>query len=207
MARYTDSVCKQCRREGMKLFLKGKRCFTPKCAFERRNYQPGMHAHGKRPSKYGEQLREKQKVKRMYGLLEKQFRLYFKRASRSEGVTGQRLLELLETRLDNIAYRLGWGKSRAQARQLVSHGHVLINNRKVTIPSYHVIEGQTIGLRERSLSAGVTQQNLAELDVRTIVGWLAWNNTNKTAEMVRLPKREEMDANINEQLIVEFYSR
>jgi len=197
MARYTGPVCKLCRREGEKLFLKGERCFTPKCALERRAYAPGMHGRQaqfrRRESEYGLQLREKQKARRMYGVLERQFRRYFKEAERRKGLTGVNLLIILESRLDNVVYRLGFADSRAQARQLVRHGHFDINGRKTNIPSFLVKAGDVIAVRERS-------KNLAYFrDLSTVM-------EHKVVPLT-LPTPEDIDASLNEPLIVEYYSR
>lgn len=208
MARYKDSVCRLCRREGMKLFLKGDRCFTDKCAVERRAYAPGQH--GQRRSKfseYGVQLREKQKVRRIYGLLEKQFRSYFQRADRQKGVTGENLLILVERRLDNIAYRLGFTNTRNEARQLVRHGHFMVNGVKVNIPSYQVKTGDVIELREKSRKVGRIIEALDAAGRRGLPAFLELDKANFKGTVTSLPKREDIAQTINEQLIVEFYSR
>lgn len=205
MGRYSESVCKQCRREGEKLFLKGDRCLGAKCALDKRNYPPGVHTRRVRPSDYGVQLREKQKVKRIYGVYEKQFKNYYQKAVRRTGVTGHILLELLETRLDNIVYRLGWAKSRNQARQMVNHGHITINGKKVDIPSYQVKPGQKIGFTKQGDGSALIDQRLKEK--MTIPAWMKFDAKKKIAEMLRVPERDEIEARIEEQQIVEYYSR
>ena len=208
MARYTDPVCRLCRREGMKLFLKGDRCFKDKCAIEKRNYAPGQH--GRRRSKvlgYGLQLREKQKVKRIYGLLEKQFRLYFKEAERRPGITGENLLRQLELRLDNVVYSLGFASSRAQARQLVRHGHIEVNGKKLNIPSYQVRKGDTIQVREKSRKNEQIRQAVETASGRGIPAWLQLNADQFLGSALDLPKREDIRLPIQEQLIVELYSK
>ena len=208
MARHTESVCRLCRREGMKLFLKGDRCFKDKCAIERRNYPPGQH--GRRRSKllgYGIQLREKQKVKRIYGLLERQFRLAFGRAERRKGITGANLLEELERRLDNVVYSLGFAASRAQARQLVRHGHVTVSGRKVTIPSYRLTKGQVVAIKDKSRANEQIKASVETARARGVPAWLDLSPENFTGTVVELPKREEIKLPIQEQLIVELYSK
>lgn len=208
MARHTQSVCRLCRREGMKLFLKGDRCFKDKCAIERRNYPPGQH--GRRRSKllgYGIQLREKQKVKRMYGLLERQFRLTFERADRRKGITGENLLEELERRLDNVVVRLGFAASHAQARQLVRHGHITVDNRKVTIPSYRVQKGQVIAVKEKSRVNEQIKASVETARARGVPPWLDLSPENFSGKVIDLPKREDIKLPISEQLIVELYSK
>ncbi len=208
MARYTESVCRLCRREGMKLFLKGDRCFKDKCAIERRNYPPGQH--GRRRSKllgYGIQLREKQKVKRIYGLLESQFRLAFTRAERRKGITGANLLEELERRLDNVVYSLGFAASRAQARQLVRHGHVTVNGAKVSIPSYRVSKGQVVSIKEKSRSNEQIKASVETARARGVPAWLDLTPETFSGSVVELPKREDIKLPIQEQLIVELYSK
>jgi small subunit ribosomal protein S4 len=208
VARNCGTVCRLCRREGMKLFLKGNRCFTEKCAIEKRNFPPGQH--GKRRIKmqgYGVQLREKQKVKRVYGVLEKQFRLSFQEAARRKGVTGEMLLQSLERRLDNVVYRLGLASSRAQARQLVAHGHVRIDGRKVDIPSYQVKPGQVIGVKDKMAK---NTQVLAALQLakgRGVVPWLTPEPEGAKGTVSNLPRRDEITLPIQEQLIVELYSK
>ncbi len=208
MARYTESVCRLCRREGMKLFLKGDRCFKDKCAIERRNYPPGQH--GRRRSKllgYGIQLREKQKVKRIYGLLESQFRLAFARAERRKGITGANLLEELERRLDNVVYALGFAASRAQARQLVLHGHVAVNGKKVSIPSFRVGKGQVVSIKERSRANEQIKASVETARARGVPAWLDLTPESFSGRVVELPKREDIKLPIQEQLIVELYSK
>jgi small subunit ribosomal protein S4 len=208
VARIRGTVCRLCRREGMKLFLKGNRCFTEKCAVEKRNFPPGQH--GKRRVKlqgYGVQLREKQKVKRVYGVLENQFRLTFQEASRRKGVTGEMLLQALERRLDNVVYRLGFAASRAQARQVVAHGHVTVDGRKVDIPSYEVKAGQVIGLKDK-MSKNVQVQAAVQLARgRGVAPWLSSDAEALKGTVSNLPRRDEITLPIQEQLIVELYSK
>jgi len=208
VARYRESVCRLCRREGMKLFLKGDRCFTNKCAIERRNFPPGQH--GKRRSKilgYGIQLREKQKLKRFYGVLEGQFRLTFQAAERMRGVTGENLLSLLERRLDNVVHRLGFSGSRAQARQLVRHGHVRVNGKKVNVPSYVVGAGAVVSVKEKSKSNPLIAGAVETAKGRGIPAWLELNASEFQGKVVTLPKREDVALQVNEKLIVELYSK
>ncbi len=208
MARYRQSVCRLCRREAMKLFLKGDRCFTNKCAIERRNFPPGQH--GKRRSKilgYGIQLREKQKVKRFYGVLENQFRLTFQQAERMRGVTGENLLALLERRLDNVVHRLGFAASRAQARQLVRHGHVRVNGRKVNVPSFVVGAGATVSIKEKSRKNPLISTSVETAKGRGVPAWLELNTTEFEGKVVALPKRADVGVPVNEKLIVELYSK
>jgi small subunit ribosomal protein S4 len=208
VARYSDPVCRLCRREGMKLFLKGDRCFKDKCAIERRNYAPGQH--GRRRSKvlgYGLQLREKQKVKRMYGLLENQFRLYFSRAARRTGITGDHLLRQLELRLDNVVYSLGFAASRAQARQLVRHGHIEVNGRKLNIPSYQAKKGDAIQVREKSRKNDQVRQAVETASGRGVPSWLELSAEQFRGSVMDVPKRQEIRLPIQEQLIVELYSK
>jgi small subunit ribosomal protein S4 len=208
MARYRQSVCRLCRREAMKLFLKGDRCFTNKCAIERRNFPPGQH--GKRRSKilgYGIQLREKQKVKRFYGVLEEQFRLTFLRAERMRGVTGENLLALLERRLDNVVHRLGFAASRSQARQLVRHGHVRVNGRKVNIPSFVVNAGAVVSVKEKSRKNPLIAGAVETAKGRGVPAWLELNAAEFQGKVVALPKREDVALPVNEKLIVELYSK
>lgn len=209
MARYTGPVCRQCRREGTKIFLKGERCFSEKCSFDRRPYPPGQHGQGRlRPSDYRDQLREKQKVKRLYGVLEKQFRLYFHRADRMKGVTGENLLNLLERRLDTVVYRLGMASSRNEARQLVRHNHFRINGCKVNIPSYQVRVGDEITVRERSQKVERITTSMETADRRPRVSWLDLDRKNFKGVVKAEPLREELNMPmINEQLIVELYSK
>lgn len=208
MARYTDAKCRLCRREGEKLFLKGTRCLTSKCAIERQNYPPGQHGQARQKlSTYGQQLREKQKTKRIYGVLERQFRRYFFLADSYRGVTGTVLLQLLERRLDNIVYRLGIGSSRAQARQIVRHGHIVVDGRQVNIPSFLVKPGQTITLSEGSRTFKVIAENLENAAGQERLPWLEWNPENFTGRVLSVPSREDIPTTVNEQLIVELYSK
>ena len=205
MARETGPQCKQCRREGMKLFLKAERCLTEKCSVERRAYPPGQHGRGRiKQSEYLTQLREKQKARRYYGLLEKQFRGYYEKASRKEGITGENLLRLLEQRLDNVVYRLGFGASRAQARQLIRHGHFAVNGRRVTIPSFQVKQGDELTLKhERAKDIILSATDL----VASVPAWLQADHENLSGKVVRTPERDEIDVPVQEQLIVELYSK
>lgn len=209
MARYTGPVCRLCRRERMKLFLKGDRCFKEKCAIERRGYPPGQHGgrRARRVLGYGLQLREKQKVKRTYGILETQFRNYFKEADRQRGITGENLLVMLERRLDNVVYSLGYASSRSQARQLVRHGHVLLDGRKTTIPSLQVREGQTIAIKEASRKNDQIRASVETARGRGVPEWLELDAESFTGKVTRLPIREDIKLPIQEQLIVELYSR
>ena len=208
MARYTDAKCRLCRREGEKLFLKGTRCMTAKCAIDRQNYPPGQHGQNRQKlSTYGQQLREKQKAKRIYGVLETQFRRYFAIADRYRGVTGTVLLQLLERRLDNMVYRLGIAASRAQGRQLVRHGHVSIDGRRVNIPSFMVKPGQQISLMETSRDSKVIQANLEESVGRPRLPWIEWNPETLNGKILSIPSREDIPVVLNEQLIVELYSK
>jgi len=208
MARYRGSVCRLCRREGTKLFLKGDRCFSEKCAIERRAYPPGMHGQGRvRFSDYGVQLREKQKVKRMYGLLEKQFRQTFDRAASMKGRSGENLLILLERRLDNVIFRMGYATSRAEARQLVKHGHFQINGKKVKTPSILVKPGWTVTMRERSREVQRVVSALETLEGRSVPQWLEIDGESMQGTIKQLPVREDITLPIEEQLIVELYSR
>ncbi len=208
MARYIGSACRLCRREGTKLFLKGDRCFSEKCAVDRRAYPPGMHGQGRvRFSEYGVQLREKQKVKRMYGLLEKQFRQTFARASSMKGRAGENLLMLLERRLDNVVFRMGFATSRNEARQLVKHRHFTVNGRKASSPSMQVRPGWKIALRERSKNVGRIKGALETLEGRSVPQWLEIDTEAFEGSVKQLPVREDVTLPIDEQLIVEFYSR
>ena len=208
MARYNDAVCRLCRRESMKLFLKGDRCFSPKCSVDRRAYPPGQHGQGRaRFSDYGVQLREKQKVKRMYGLLEKQFARTMKRAARMKGRSGENLLLLLERRLDNVVYRMGFATSRAEARQLVKHGHFLMNGRKASIPSITVRSGAEIRVREKSRKVTRIVGALDALESRSVPQWLEVDKDDFKGSVKTLPEREDITMPIQEQLIVELYSR
>ncbi len=209
MARYKDAVCRLCRREGMKLFLKGPKCFTDKCPVEKRNFAPGQHGKDRKAKivGYGLQLREKQKTKRIYFTLEKQFRNYFEKAARRKGVTGEALLQQLECRLDNVVYRLGFGISRRQARQLVRHGHVDVNGRRVNIPSFQVAPGDEITLRERSRKLPVVASAQEFTSHQTLPAWLELDRENLKGRVTALPKREDINLPVNEQLIVELYSK
>ena len=208
MARYTGAVCRLCRREGQKLFLKGDRCYTEKCAMVARAYPPGMHGQGRsKTSEYGSQLREKQKAKRYYGLLESQFRSYFEMAERRSGQTGENLLSILETRLDNVVYRLGFAMSRAEARQLVTHGHFTVNGKKVNIPSFLVKPGMIVSLRERSRDIEKIKGNIEANAFRQPPKWLEYDANNLIAKVVALPARDDIDLPIEEHLIVELYSK
>jgi small subunit ribosomal protein S4 len=206
MARVTDPKCRQCRREGVKLFLKGERCLTEKCAVERRSYPPGQHGRGRiKQSEYQLQLREKQKARRYYGVLEKQFRNYYKKASRRQGITGEELLRLLEMRLDNVVYRLGFAASRAQARQLVRHGHFHVNGRRVNIPSYQVRADDIVSLRPGAAGEGAVR-SATDLTA-SVANWLQADHDNLTGKVLRMPDRDEIDTPVQEQLIVELYSK
>jgi small subunit ribosomal protein S4 len=213
MARYTGPVCKLCRREGEKLFLKGERCFSPKCPFERkRGYPPGEHGwmarfRRQRQSDYSRQLREKQKARRIYGVLERQFRRFYEKAEGRPGLTGENLLILLERRLDNIVYRLGLADSRAQARQLVSHGHFVVNGTRTRVPSYLVKPQDTIAVRHESRKNGYFKNRAKKLDEGVVQDWLSLDADTMTGRMLREPVREDIDTVLNEQLIVEYYSR
>lgn len=209
MARYTDSVCRQCRREGEKLFLKGDRCYSEKCAVARKAYAPGAHGQGRKqkPSEYGLQLREKQKTRRIYGLLEKQFRNYFKKADRQQGITGENLLILLERRLDNIVYRMGFAASRKEARQLVTHGHFKINGKKANIPSILVKVGDIVQVKESSRDSFKFQDLKEQAAYKTPPEWLSVDVENLTGTVLAYPLREQIDTQVYEQLIVELYSR
>lgn len=209
MARYREGVCRLCRREGIKLFLKGQRCLTDKCAIERRNFAPGQHGKARRPKLvgYGLQLREKQKVRRLYGILEGQFRNYFEKAAAMKGITGENLLLMLERRLDNVVYRLGLATSRAEARQLVRHGHIEVKGRKVNIPSFQVSPGQVVAVRERSRKLLPIERALDLAGSRGTPPWLELDRENLKARVVSLPKREDVNFPIQEQIIVELYSR
>ena len=208
MARYTDEQCRICRREGQKLFLKGSRCYTDKCSISRRNYAPGQHGQKRaKLSEYGTQLREKQKTKSYYGVGEKQFRRYFQMASNKKGITGENLLQILESRLDNVVYRLGFGASRAQARQLVNHGQFEVNGRKVNIPSYLVKAGDIINVRESKKDNVAIKANIEANSARPIPAWLELNNETLSGKVVRLASREDVDIPVEEHLIVELYSK
>jgi small subunit ribosomal protein S4 len=209
MARYIGPVCRLCRREGMKLFLKGERCYTDKCAIEKRNVPPGQHGRSRKAKMvgYGVQLREKQKVKRTYGVLESQFRRYFEAADRQKGVTGELLLQMLERRLDNVVYRLGFATSRAQARQLVRHGHFDVNGRKVDIPSFSVRSGDTVAIRGASQKNPTIVHAMEEVKGRGIPEWLAFDGGALSGRVAQLPTREQINLPVQEQLIVELYSK
>ena len=211
MARYTGPVCRLCRREAMKLFLKGQRCFSDKCAIEKRNFVPGEHGRSyRRRSRvigYGLQLREKQKVKRVYGVLEQQFRRYFQKAARKKGVTGELLLQFLECRLDNVVHRLGFASSRKQARQLVRHGHLLVNGKKVNVPSYTVNEGDEVSIRPKSRKNVFIQSSLQELSGRGVPDWLQLDGDQFKGHVLQLPKREDIKIPVEESMIVELYSK
>lgn len=208
MARYTKTNCRLCRRENLKLFLKGERCYTEKCAYDRRNYPPGQHGQSRKKfSDYGTQLREKQKVKRIYGILENQFRNIFKEADRQKGITGETLLALLERRLDNVVYRLGFANSRDEARQLVRHNHFLINQSKVNIPSYLVKPGDVIQIREKSKKMVRVLEALEGVARRGVPQWLELDKDQMKGSMKGLPSREEITLPIQEKLIVELYSK
>ena len=210
MARYTDASCRLCRREAQKLFLKGTRCHSGKCAIDRRNKTPGQHgvdASKKKVSEYGVQLREKQKAKFFYGVLESQFRKYFDMASTKKGITGENLLQILETRLDNVVYRMGLGTSRAEARQVVRHGHILVNGKKVDIPSYLVKKGDVVQLTEKSSGNEKFKIILEQTNGRVVPSWIDFVVEQKKATVVDLPKREEIDLPVQEHLIVELYSK
>ncbi len=211
MARYTDSVCKLCRREGGKLFLKGDRCFSPKCAIEKRPYAPGQHGRQakfrRKESDFGVQLREKQKVRRMYGIFERQFRRYFGAAQRRKGLTGVNLLIILESRLDNVLFRLGLAASRPQARQLISHGHFYVNDRRTTIPSFLVSPGDVVTVRDISKKNTHFKELEKNIGSGRVPSWLSLDSNNLTGEVLGEPAREDIDVTLNEQLIVEYYSR
>ena len=208
MARYIEEQCRICRREGQKLFLKGSRCYTDKCSISRRNYAPGQHGQKRaKLSEYGTQLREKQKTKSYYGVGERQFRGYFEMASNKKGVTGENLLQILESRLDNVIYRLGFGASRAQARQLVNHGQIEVNGEKVDIPSYLVKPGDVITVKENKKDNGAIKVNVEVNASRPIPSWLELNNKTLSGKVIRLASREDVDIPVEEHLIVELYSK
>ena len=209
MARYTEASCRLCRRENLKLFLKGDRCYGDKCAFERRPYAPGQHGQrrGGKMSDYQLQLREKQKVKRIYGVLEKQFRRYYYRAEKQKGITGTNLLVLLECRLDNMVYRMGFASSRNQARQLIRHNHILVNNRRVNIPSYQVKVGDVVEIRESSRKTPAIQGAMETVVRRGIPTWIELERENFKGKLNAFPNREDLTMPIQEQLIVELYSK
>ena len=208
MARYTESVCKQCRREGQKLFLKGQRCYTEKCAVGRRAYAPGQHGQGrKKTSEYGLQMRAKQMTKRFYGVLESQFRKYYEMAAKKQGKTGEEMLVLLERRLDNVVYRLGWANSRPEARQFVTHGHIAINGKRVDIPSYLTSPDEVISFMERSRKSEKIKTTLEANASRPVPKWLTENREAFEGKVAALPTREEIDLPVDETLIVEYYSK
>ena len=209
MARYSGPQCRQCRRKGMKLFLKGDRCFTDKCAFERRQYGPGQHGQSRRHklSDYGMQLREKQRAKQMYGVLERQFRRTFEIANQMKGVTGDNLILLLERRLDNMVYRMGFARSRNQARQLVKHSHFQVNGKKVNIPSYLVRQGDTVSVHEKSKKVPAIIEAMESVERRGIPEWLMLEKAEHRAKVMAYPSREQLSLPIQEQLIVELYSK
>jgi len=208
MSRYKDEQCRICRREGQKLFLKGSRCYSDKCSVTRRNYAPGEHGQGKKKlSEYGTQLREKQKTKSFYGVQEKQFRKYFEMAETKRGITGEVLLQILESRLDNVVYRAGYGSSRAQARQLVNHGHFDVNGVKTDIPSYIVKAGDIITVRENKRDSKIIKENIEVNSSKPIPEWLEKNDEKYEIKVVRLASREDVDLPVEEHLIVELYSK
>ncbi|HEV3277372.1 MAG TPA: 30S ribosomal protein S4 [Terriglobia bacterium] len=209
MARYCDAVCRLCRREGTKLFLKGQRCLSDKCAIEKRNFPPGQHGKARKPKivGYGLQLREKQKARRLYGIMEGQFRGYFESAAAGKGITGETLLQMLERRLDNVIYRLGLAPSRASARQLVRHGHIRVAGDKVTIPSYQVVPGQEIAVRESSRQMATMERSLDLAGSRSVPSWLEFDRAAMKGKVLSLPKREDVNFPIQEQMIVELYSK
>jgi small subunit ribosomal protein S4 len=209
MARYTDAVCKLCRREKQKLFLKGTRCFTEKCAIERRNYAPGQHGVTRRAkfSEYAKQLREKQKLRRIYGVLEKQFRNYYEKANRQKGITGENLVLLLEKRLDNVVFRLGLAASRRAARQIVRHRHILINDQLVDIPSYQIKVGDIIKVKDKSKKLAAIHDSVMKVKDSTLPAWLKLDKANMSGTFLNIPTRSEIQLEVNEQLIVELYSK
>ncbi len=208
MARYKDEQCRICRREGQKLFLKGSRCYTDKCSISRRNYAPGQNGQKKKKlSEYGTQLREKQKTKSFYGVGEKQFRKYFEMASNTKGITGENLLQLLESRLDNVVYRLGFGSSRAQSRMMITHGTFEVNGKKVDIPSYIVKPGDVIAVREIRKDNGFIKQNMETNAARPVPAWLEKDAEKLSGKVIRLAAREDVDLPVEEHLIVELYSK
>jgi small subunit ribosomal protein S4 len=209
MGRYTDPSCRQCRRERQKLFLKGTKCFTEKCPVERRGYPPGQHGQSRRQkiSEYGVQLREKQKVRRSYGLLEKQFRNYFEKALSQSGRTGETLVKMLESRLDNVVYRLGFAPSRKAGRQLVTHGHILVNNHSVTIPSFLLRAGDVVQIREKSRKLELIHASMKRMKDSAMLPWLSLDKASMTGTFLTVPERADVPLNANEQLIVELYSK
>lgn len=208
MARYTGAVCKLCRREGKKLFLKGERCYTGKCSVDRRSYAPGQHGQGrKKTSEYGMQLRAKQQARRFYGIQEGQFHKYFLMAERKQGMTGENLLRICESRLDNVAYLLGWASSRAEARQLTTHGHYMVNGKKVDIPSYLLKAGDVVSVNEKSRDSEKIKAVVEANGARPVPEWLDKDAENFSAKIVKLPDREQIEVPVEEHLIVEFYSK
>ena len=212
MAKYRGPVCKLCRREGEKLFLKGARCYTPKCAIDRRAYPPGMHGKSaqfrrKRESDYARQLRAKQKARRVYGVLERQFRRYHATALKRRGLTGLTMLQILESRLDNVVYRLGFAANRRQARQLVLHGHFTVNNKRVSIPSCLLRSGDIVGLKEASMKLNVVEENISKIEHRGLPAWIEMDTKNLKGKVLHAPERDEIDLTVQEQLIVELYSK
>lgn len=208
MARYIGAVCRICRREGEKLFIKGDRCYTEKCAIERRKYPPGQHGQGfKKLSDYGVQLREKQKVRKMYGLLEKQFRRYFYDADRAKGITGEVLLQLIERRLDTIVFRMGFAPNRRRARQLIGHGHILVNGKKVNLPSYSIKRGDLVEVKEASRDMAEIVDSLSKSEHRGLPGWVEVESANFQGKVLHIPSRDEIQLPVQEQLIVELYSK
>ncbi len=208
MARYTGAVCRLCRREGQKLFLKGERCYTDKCGIERRKYAPGMHGQSrKKLSEYGVQLREKQKARRYYGVLESQFEKYFEMANKQKGITGENLLSILESRLDNVVYRLGFGMSRPEARQLVTHGHFTVNGKKVNIPSFLTSPGDVIAICEKSRSSEKIKEVLEKTETRNVPKWLDLDRNTLSGKVLAPAQRDDIDLEIAEHLIVELYSK
>jgi len=211
MGRYIGSACAQCRREGEKLYLKGDRCYTPKCAIERRNYPPGPHGQSgsfrRKASDYATQLREKQKARRVYGVFERQFRRYFAEASKTSGVTGAALLQSLESRMDNVVYRLGFASSRKQARQIVLHGHFTVNGKPVNVPSYPLKAGDVVSVTEKGRKSPYFQSMTKELSRRAVPEWLSLDGQNFSGSVLNLPSRQQIDSALKEQLIVEYYSR
>lgn len=209
MGRYTGPVCRLCRRERMKLYLKGEKCYTEKCPLEKKNYPPGQHGPLRRArlSEYGIQLREKQKLRRIYGVLERQFRRYFEMATRQKGKTGENLIKILERRLDNVVYRLGFAPSRKAARQLVKHRHILVNNKIVDIPSYLVEPGDEIRVRDKSKELEIIHNSLKRVTDTSLAPWLQLNKANLSGVFMYIPERSEIPINVNEQLIVELYSK
>ncbi|MCH2695231.1 MAG: 30S ribosomal protein S4 [Acidobacteriia bacterium] len=209
MATYRGPVCRLCRREGLKLYLKGERCFKESCAIEKRNFPPGQHGQGRRSKiiGYGLQLREKQKVRRIYGVLERQFQNYFEKASRQRGVTGENLLTMLERRLDNAVYRLGFASSRAQSRQLVGHGHILVNSSKVNIPSFQIKPGDVVSVKEKSQKVSNITAAVEMVGGRGVPDWLELDSSNYSGKVLTLPKRDNVNLPVQERMIVEFYSK